>query len=110
MSFHGLLSVPKIAKKEATHYAWRAVECSQQKMAEALGVDIKKIRSMENGESLPDSEILWNLYQLFHIPPAVFIKNEQGMIRAIGCILDMLKEENREHAMAVVESFRGVIS
>lgn len=88
----------------------RTAECSQQKMAEMLGVDIKKIRSMENGDSLPDSEILWNLYQIFRIPPAIFIKNERGMAHAIGCILDMLGQENREHAMAVVESFRDVIS
>ena len=110
MKYIGYITAPERMNDNLLYALRRAVECSQQKMAEALGVDIKKIRSMENGESLPDSEILWNLYQLFHIPPAVFIKNEQGMIRAIGCILDMLKEENREHAMAVVESFRGVIS
>lgn len=106
----GYITAPDRINDNSLFALRRAVECSQQKMAEKLGVDIKKIRSMENGESLPDSEILWNLYQFFRIPPAVFIKSERGMVCAIGCILSMLGEENREHAMTVVESFRSVIS
>lgn len=109
MKYIGYITAPDRLNDNPLYALRRALVCSQQKMAEALGVDIKKIRSMENGESLPDSEILWNLYQLFHIPPAVFIKNKRGMIRAISSILDMLKGENREHAMEMVQSFRSVI-
>lgn len=110
LKYIGYITAPDRINDNSLFALRRAVECSQQKMAEKLGVDIKKIRSMENGESLPDSEILWNLYQFFRIPPAVFIKSESGMVCAIGCILSMLGEENREHAMTVVESFRSVIS
>lgn len=110
LKYIGYITAPDRINDNSLFALRRAVECSQQKMAEKLGVDIKKIRSMENGESLPDSEILWNLYQFFRIPPAVFIKSERGMVCAIGCILSMLGEENREHAMTVVESFRSVIS
>ena len=110
MKYIGYITAPDRREDNPLYALRRAVGCSHQKMAEIWGVDIKKIRSMENGESLPDSEILWNLYRFFHIPPAVFIKNERGMVHAIGCTLDLLKEENREHAMAVVESFRDVIS
>ena len=110
LKYIGYITAPDKINDNSLFALRRAVECSQQKMAEKLGVDIKKIRSMENGESLPDSEILWNLYQFFRIPPAVFIKSERGMVCAIGCILSMLGEENREHAMTVVESFRSVIS
>ncbi|MDE6129132.1 MAG: transcriptional regulator [Lachnospiraceae bacterium] len=110
LKYIGYITAPDRMNDNSLFTLRRAVECSQQKMAEKLGVDIKKVRSMENGESLPDSEILWNLYQFFHIPPAVFIKSERGMICALGCILDMLGKENREHAMTVVESFRSVIS
>lgn len=110
LKYIGYITAPDRINDNSLFALRRAIECSQKKMAEKLGVDIKKIRSMENGESLPDSEILWNLYQFFRIPPAVFIKSERGMVCAIGCILSMLKKENREHAMAVVESFRSVIS
>ncbi|MBD5499171.1 MAG: helix-turn-helix domain-containing protein [Lachnospiraceae bacterium] len=110
LKYIGYITAPDRINDNSLFALRRAVECSQQKMAEKLGVDIKKIRSMENGESLPDSEILWNLYQFFRIPPAIFIKSERGMVCAIGCILSMLGEENREHAMTVVESFRSVIS
>lgn len=110
MKYIGYITAPDRINDNALFALRRAVEYSQQKMAEKLGVDIKKIRSMENGDSLPDSEILWNLYQFFRIPPAVFIKSERGVACAIGCILDMLGKENRGHAMAVVESFRHVIA
>ena len=109
LKYIGYITAPDRLNDNSLFALRKAVECSQQKMAEKLGVDIKKIRSMENGESLPDSEILWNLYQFFRIPPAVFIKSEHGMVCAIGCILSMLGKENREHAMTVVESFRSVI-
>ena len=110
LKYIGYITAPDRINDNSLFALRRAVECSQQKMAEKLGVDIKKIRSMENGESLPDSKILWNLYQFFRIPPAVFIKSERGMVCAIGCILSMLGEEKSEHAMTVVESFRSVIS
>lgn len=88
----------------------RMLNYSQQTMAEKLGVDIKKVRAMENGESLPDSEILWRLYQLFRIPPAVFVKNQRGMVSAFSCLLDILTREDREHALEVLQSCHGVIA
>lgn len=88
----------------------RMLNYSQQTMAEKLGVDVKKVRTMENGESLPDSEILWKLYDLFRIPPAVFTGNQNGMLSAFCCLLDILVNENREHALEVLESCHGVIA
>lgn len=82
----------------------RLLNYNQQKMADELGVDVKKIRSMENGDSLPDSEILWKLYRFFHIPPAALVKSRRGMASAVGCILDILSKENREHAMEFLQS------
>ena len=88
----------------------RMLNYSQQTMAEKLGVDIKKVRTMENGESLPDSEILWKLYHFFRIPPAVFTGNQRGMLNAFNCLLDILTKEDREHALEVLQSCHGVIT
>lgn len=88
----------------------RMLNYSQQTMAEKLGVDIKKVRTMENGESLPDSEILWKLYHFFRIPPAVFTGSRRGMLNAFSCLLDILTKEDREHALGVLQSCHGVIT
>ena len=88
----------------------RLLNYNQQTMAEKLGVDIKKVRAMENGESLPDSEILWNLYQLFRIPPAVFTKNQRGMASAVSCLMDILPKKEKEHALEVLQSCHGVVA
>lgn len=88
----------------------RLLNYNQQTMAEKLGVDIKKVRAMENGESLPDSEILWNLYQLFRIPPAVFTKNQRGMTSVVSCLMDILPVKEREHAMEVLQSCHGAVA
>ena len=58
----------------------RHTTCSRQKsMAEKLGVDIKKFRELEKDRCLPDSEIIWKLYNLFHISPAVVLKDKNSM-------------------------------
>ncbi|MBD5536373.1 MAG: helix-turn-helix transcriptional regulator [Lachnospiraceae bacterium] len=88
----------------------RMLNYSQQTMAEKLGVDIKKVRTMENGESLPDSEILWKLYYFFRIPPAVFTGSQRGMLNAFSCLLDILTKEDRKHALEVLQSCHGVIT
>ena len=88
----------------------RLLNYNQQTMAEKLGVDIKKVRAMENGESLPDSEILWNLYQSFRIAPAVFTKNQRGMTSAVTCLMDILPKKEREHAMEALQSCHGVVT
>lgn len=110
MEYIGCITAPDRVNDNALFALRRTLNYSQQKMAEALGVDIKKIRSMESGESLPDSEILWDLYRLFHIPPSVFTKSGYGMACAISCILDMLAEKDRELVLGVVQSCHGVIS
>lgn len=88
----------------------RLLDYNQQTMAEKLGVDVKKVRSMENGDSLPDSEILWKLYHFFRIPPAVFTKNQCGMAKAVSCLLDILAKEEREHAMQVLQTCHGAVT
>lgn len=88
----------------------RMLNYSQQTMAEKLGVDIKKVRTMENGESRPDSEILWKLYHFFRIPPAVFTGSRRGMLNAFSSLLDILTKEDREHALEVLQSCHGVIT
>lgn len=74
----------------------------QKRMAEKLGVDIKKLRDLENGRKLPDSELLSRLYELFHVSPAIILENRKGLESEIAAFLEkMSAEEERE----IVEIF-----
>lgn len=81
----------------------RGMDIRQQKMAEKLGVDIKKLRDLENGRCLPDSEILFRMYQMFQVPPAFFLKDKKNVISFICILMDMLNEEQRIKLLSVLK-------
>lgn len=68
----------------------------QKVMAEKLGVDIKKYRELEKDRSLPDSEIIWKLYDLFNISPAVVLKDKNSIINEISSLLEAIEENGVE--------------
>lgn len=80
----------------------RSINCQQKKMAEMLGVDVKKLRDLENGRNLPDSELLSRLYELFHIPPAAILKDKKGIANEISILLDMMDIENRDLIFEII--------
>ena len=74
----------------------KQLDCSQQKMAGQLGVDVKKLRALENSKTLPDSEIVYKLYDMYYIPPAAVLKDAEGLANVISCLLEMMKKEKGE--------------
>ena len=75
----------------------RQLDYRQIKMAEALGVDVKKLRDLENGKRLPDAELLFRLYQKYNVSPCVMLRDKNGMIAEIAGILERM--DNREKAL-----------
>ena len=67
----------------------RKMDWQQQNMAEKLGVDINKLHDLENERSLPDSELLWRLYDMFHIPPAVMLKDKKGLASEVASLVEV---------------------
>lgn len=49
--------------------------CTQMEMSQNLGVDVKKLRDLESGRVLPDSELMFNLYQHYGVSPSAFLEN-----------------------------------
>ena len=68
----------------------------QKPMAEKLGVDIKKFRELEKERCMPDSEIIWKLYNLFLISPAVVLKDKNSIINEISSLLETAEENGVE--------------
>lgn len=70
-----------------------SMKCQQRKMAEELGVDIKKYRDLEKGRSLPDSELLWKVYDSFCVSPMVILKDKRGLINEISTVLEVVEKD-----------------
>ena len=86
----------------------RSLEYNQCEMAAELGVDVKKLRSMENGRSQPDSELLCKLYQRFRISPAVVLEDKKGLRSEIGILLDDMDDGTGEDVSRFVSSLQRI--
>lgn len=86
----------------------QTLEYSQCEMAAKLGVDVKKLRMLENGESMPDSELICKLYQIFYVSPAVVLKDKRGLINEIGLILESMDEGIGKDVFQFVRSIQQI--
>lgn len=75
---------------------------TQQKMADMLGVDIKKLRELENGRILPDSEMIWKMYDLFQVSPAFILEDVGGLRKELNYVLDLLEEDDRKLVIRIL--------
>lgn len=82
----------------------RSLNYNQIKMADLLEVDVKKLRSMESGKVLPDSEIIWRLSETFYIPYALLLKDKEGLVCEISCLLQLIDESKRKDVLESIKS------
>ncbi|MDE7268297.1 MAG: helix-turn-helix domain-containing protein [Lachnospiraceae bacterium] len=73
----------------------------QKKMAEKLGIDIKKFRDLEKGRNLPDSELIWRLYDSCYVSPTILLEDRKCMASEIATILDMIETEYQEKIIEI---------
>lgn len=77
----------------------RALSYNQKKMAELMKVDIKKLRSMECGKVLPDSEIMCQMLDVFSIPYALLLNDKNGLICEISYLLGLVEESKQKDVL-----------
>jgi len=75
---------------------------TQQKMADMLGIDIKKLRELENGRILPDSEMIWKMYDLFQVSPAFILEDAKGLWKELNYVLNLLEEDDRKLVVRIL--------
>ena len=63
---------------------------TQKEMARLLGVDVKKLRRLEKGQCLPDSELLWRFYKEFQVSPFILLKDRRGLLYEAGGFLERI--------------------
>lgn len=73
----------------------------QKKMAEKLGVDVKKLRDLEKGRKQPDSELLGRMYGMFRISPAVILEDKKGLESEITVLLEQLDAGDKEQIFEI---------
>ncbi len=76
----------------------------QQQMASLLGVDVKKLRDLENSRSLPDSELIWNMYQVFGLSPAFLLKDKNCLVNEVCFVLERMDAEIQGKILSVIEA------
>ena len=76
---------------------------TQRKMADLLGVDIKKLRNLEKERRLPDSELIWKMYEQFHVSPAFILNDPRGLWNELNYVLGLLGENDREAMLQILE-------
>lgn len=73
----------------------RGMDCSQKKMADLLEIDIKKLRNMENGSVLPDSEIIWKMSVKAGVPFSLIVNDLNGLGEEVSYLLELLGDNER---------------
>lgn len=83
---------------------------TQRKMADLLGMDIKTLRSLEKGRRLPDSELIWEMYHLFHVSPALILNDPRGLRSELNYVLGLLTDNDRDGMLQILESSHKLVS
>lgn len=102
--------MPSEKSKSIFYKLRRALSYNQIKMAEVIDVDVKKLRAMESGKILPDSEIIWQLSELFYIPHALLLRDKDGLICEISYLLHFIDENKRKDILDCINLMHKTMS
>lgn len=83
------------------------LDYTQIEMAELLNMDVKKLRKLEKGRCLPDSEVLWQSYNKFKIPPSILLKDRNGLLNEVDWLLGEMDELERNDILMMAKHYLG---
>ena len=83
------------------------LDYNQFKMAELLGVDIKKLRNLEVGKLLPDSEIIWKISEMFGVPYMLMVRDKKGIISQINEFIGLVDYQTMTSMVRSLKYLRG---
>ena len=84
------------------------LDYNQFKMAELLGVDIKKLRNLEAGKLLPDSEIIWKISEMFGVPYMLMVRDKKGIISQINEFIGLVDYQTMASMVRSLKYLSGV--
>ena len=80
-------------------------DCNQHQMAELLGVDSKKLRDLERGRLLPDSELIWIMSSRFKVPFSLVLKDKNGLRSEICYWLERMEADRRTSVLEIMQKY-----
>lgn len=75
----------------------------QSEMANTLGVDVKKLRSLEINDLPPNSDIIFEMYKSFGVSPSLFLRDKRCLQSEISCLIDSGDEEIKQRILSIIE-------
>lgn len=57
---------------------------------------------------MPDSELLWQCYKKFRIPPSILLKDSKGLLNGAGWLLERIDSELEDDVLMAVEAFQKI--
>lgn len=85
----------------------KAYGVSQIKMAEIVGVNIKKYRALEKGELYLDAELMANIYEVTKCKPTYFVDEKTFYLSVVSeqCRYDENREKQLGDLLSIKEKF-----
>ena len=85
------------------------LDYNQFKMAELLGVDVKKLRNLEAGKLLPDSEIIWRISETFGVPYVLMVRDKKGIMSQISELMELVDYPRRVSMFRCLQYVNGFL-
>lgn len=77
---------------------------TQMNMAEELGIDVKKLRALENDKIFPDSELILRTYEKYGVSPSAFIRHKKCIQSEIAYLLDSVEGKTGDDLLLFVKT------
>lgn len=87
----------------------RGLDYSQKKMADILDIDVKKLRNIESGSVLPDSEIIWRVSEKMGVPFSIILNDVNGLGGEISYLVELIEDDSRRKMFERVKSYHEIL-
>ena len=77
---------------------------TQLSFAEDLGMDVKKLRLLECDKAIPDSEIIFKMYEKFGISPSAFLRHKHCIQSEIAYLLSSHTGKLGDELLVIVKT------
>lgn len=87
----------------------RGMDYSQKKMADILDMDVKKLRNIESGSALPDSEIIWKVSEKVGLPFSIILNDVNGLGGEVSYLVELIENDTRRKMFERIKAYHDIL-
>lgn len=87
----------------------RGMDYSQKEMADILKIDVKKLRNIENGSVLPDSEIIWRVSEEVGVPFSMMLNDVNGLGGEISYLVELIEGGSARKMFERLKAYHDIL-